>query len=57
VKASTVTDASGHYTLDLSAGSYQIVATNVSAHKSQAIRTVTVPPSTVVDLTVDSGMR
>jgi hypothetical protein len=55
--ASTITDASGHYRLDLPPGRYDIVAINVGGYASRATRTIDVPPSAVVDLTVDSGMR
>jgi hypothetical protein len=57
VVATAVTDAAGHYALDLRTGSYLIVATVVGGYPSRATHAVTVPPDTIVDLTVDSGMR
>jgi hypothetical protein len=57
VVATTLTDAAGRYTLNLPSGSYQITVTNVGGYKSRATRSIVLPPGTVVDLTVDSGMR
>lgn len=56
VVSSTVTDASGHYTLELAAGRYQIVVVS-TAYPARAAGTAEIPPSATVDLTLDSGMR
>lgn len=57
VTATTTTDSTGHYTLSLPAGTYQIVATSTGGYRAHATRNVAVPPDAHVDLTVDSGMR
>jgi hypothetical protein len=57
VVATTRTGAGGHYRITLPAGSYQFTATNTGGFRSRAAKTVDLPPATVVDLTVGSGMR
>jgi hypothetical protein len=55
--ATTRTDPAGHYRITLPRGTYQITATNTGGYRSQTSKTVELPPDTVIDLTVDSGMR
>jgi hypothetical protein len=57
VVATTHTDADGHYRITLPAGKYQFTGTNAGGFRSRASKPVNLPPATVVDLTVDSGMR
>jgi hypothetical protein len=57
VVATTRTDVDGHYRITLPAGSYQFTATNAGGFRSRASKIVDLPPATVVDLTVGSGMK
>lgn len=57
VVSTTRTNTHGHFTLDLLAGRYQIVAVNIAGYKSRATHTIDVRSDTIVDLTLDSGIR
>lgn len=55
--ARTTTDQDGHFTLHLTAGTYQVTAVNAGARKPTASQTVTLTTGTDITLIVDSGMR
>ena len=56
VVASTTTDATGHFRLTVSAGTYDITARNVG-YASRVTQTITVTGPLDVALVVDSGIR
>jgi hypothetical protein len=54
---SAIADMRGSFTVRLAPGRYDFTAHNVSGYRSRTTRTVTVPTSEPVELTIDSGLR
>jgi hypothetical protein len=54
---SVIADMSGKFTVRLAPGRYEFTAHNVVGYRSRTTRTVIVPTSAPVELTIDSGLR
>jgi len=54
---SAVADMRGSFTVRLAPGRYDFTARNVGGYRSRTTRTVTVPTSEPVELTIDAGLR